>query len=726
MSQPDEAGGIPGSAVDAAARHRHAELSVAVTEANHRYYVLDSPTLSDAEYDADMRELRELEDRYPELRTPDSPTQRVGGAVSTEFTPVEHLERLLSLDNAFSAEELDAWAARVQRLGGAGPYLCEVKIDGLAVDLVYRGGALVRAATRGDGVTGEDVTPNIRTIAAVPLRLSGSGVPELLEVRGEVFLPVAAFHELNERLAEAGRAPFANPRNSAAGSLRQKDPRVTATRPLSLILHGVGAASGAPPDTHSGWYERLRGWGLPVSELFRVTGELAGVRDYIAYYGEHRHDPPYEIDGVVVKVDRLDLQHQLGATSRAPRWAIAYKYPPEEVNTRLLDIQVNVGRTGRVTPFAVMQPVVVSGSTVDRATLHNADEVARKGVLIGDMVVLRKAGDVIPEVVGPVADLRTGGEREFEFPAVCPACGTPLVREDGGVDWRCPNTRACPAQLRERLFHLAGRGALDIEVLGYEAVVALLDSGLVSDEGDIFGLTAESLATVSFFTNKQGGLTVNAAKLLGKLDEARSRPLWRVLVALSIRHVGPTAARVLAAAFGSLDAIAAAPAADLAAAEGVGPKIAASIIEWFGVDWHVAIVGKWRAAGVRLAIPGWVPPPAPAADAGPAAPADPDRPLAGLTVVITGTLAEFSRDAAAEAVQARGGKVSASVSKKTAFLVAGDKPGAKYDKALSLGVPVLDGAGFRVLLEDGPAAAVGTAETGAAGAAAPDGNDTAS
>ena len=713
MSQPEVAGGIPGSAVDAAARHRHAELSAEVTEANHRYYVLDSPTLSDAEYDRAMRELRELEERYPELRTPDSPTQRVGGAVSTEFTPVEHLERLLSLDNAFSAEELDAWAARAQRLGGTGPYLCEVKIDGLAVDLVYRGGALVRGATRGDGVTGEDVTPNIRTISSVPLRLTGPDIPELLEVRGEVFLPVAAFHELNERLTEAGKPPFANPRNSAAGSLRQKDPRVTATRPLSLILHGVGAASGPAPDTHSGWYERLRGWGLPVSELFRVTDELAGVRDYIAYYGEHRHDPPYEIDGVVVKIDRLDLQHQLGATSRAPRWAIAYKYPPEEVNTRLLDIQVNVGRTGRVTPFAVMQPVVVSGSTVDRATLHNADEVARKGVLIGDMVVLRKAGDVIPEVVGPVADLRTGTERGFEFPTVCPACGTPLVREDGGVDWRCPNTRACPAQLRERLFHLAGRGALDIEVLGYEAVVALLDSGLVTDEGDIFSLTEETLATAPFFVNKQGSLTVNAAKLLGKLDEARTRPLWRVLVALSIRHAGPTAARVLAAQFGSLDAIAGASAEELAAAEGVGPKIAASIVEWFGVDWHVAIVAKWRAAGVRLAIPDWVPPPPPTPAAGAAATADPGQPLAGVTVVVTGALEGFSRDEAGEAVQALGGKVSSSVSRKTGFLVAGDKPGSKYDKALSLGVPVLDEAGFRVLLDVGPAAAAGTAETAA-------------
>ena len=567
------------------------------------------------------------------------------------------------------------------------------------MDLVYRGGALVRAATRGDGTTGEDVTPNIRTIASVPLRLTGPEVPETLEVRGEVFLPVAAFHELNERLTAMGRPPFANPRNSAAGSLRQKDPRVTATRALQLIVHGVGLATGDAPETHSGWYERLRGWGLPVSELFQVMPELDGVREYIANYGEHRHDTPYEIDGVVVKIDRLDLQRQLGHTSRAPRWAIAYKYPPEEVNTRLLDIQVNVGRTGRVTPFAVMEPVVVSQSTVDRATLHNADEVARKGVLIGDMVVLRKAGDVIPEVVGPVVDVRTGGERAFEFPTVCPACGTPLVREDGGVDWRCPNTRACPAQLRERLFHLAGRGALDIEVLGYEAVTALLDSGLVTDEGDLFALTDEDLATCSFFVNKQGTLTVNAGKLVGNLEDARRRPLWRILVALSIRHVGPTAARALAAQFGSLDAITSASAEELAAVDGVGPKIAASVIEWFGVDWHQEIVRE--VAGQRR----------PAGHARLDAAARPRRrpgaglPLSGVSVVITGSLDAFSRDEAAEAVQALGGKVTSSVSKKTAFLVAGDKPGSKQDKALALGVPVLDEAGFRVLLDNGPAAA---------------------
>jgi DNA ligase (NAD+) len=687
-----------------AARQRHAQLSVELTEHNHRYHVLDAPVVSDAEYDALMRELRELEDRYPELRTPDSPSQKVGGAVSTEFTPVQHLQRLLSLDNAFSAGELDAWGARVARLGGTGPYLCELKIDGLAIALVYRDGALVRGATRGDGVTGEDVTPNIRTIKSVPLRLTGPDVPETLEVRGEVFLPVAAFRELNEKLTEAGRPPFANPRNAAAGSLRQKDPRVTATRPLELILHGVGIASADDPGTHSGWYERLRGWGLPISDLFRVTEDLDGVREYIAYYAEHRHDPPYEIDGVVVKLDQLDVQRALGATSRAPRWAIAYKYPPEEVTTRLLDIRVNVGRTGRVTPFAVMEPVLVSGSTVENATLHNADELARKGVLIGDMVVLRKAGDVIPEVVGPVVDLRSGSERAFEFPDRCPACGTPLAREEGEVDWRCPNARSCPAQLRERLFHLAARGGLDIEVLGYEAVVALLDSGLITDEGDLFSLTAEKLATCPFFVNKQGTLTVNAGKLLRNLEEARDRPLWRILVALSIRHVGPTAARALAAGFGSVDAIASASAERLAAVDGVGPTIAASLIEWFTVDWHVAIVDKWRAAGVRLA--------GRANGSGGDGEAGALGPLAGVSVVITGSLQQ-ARDEAAEAVQALGGKVTSSVSKKTDFVVAGDKPGSKYDKALALGVPVLDEAGFEVLLREGPAAAAELAERAA-------------
>jgi len=713
----DEAGltGNAREAPDAApadARRRHADLSLEITEADHRYYVLDSPTISDIEYDTKMRELRGLEDRYPDLRTPDSPTQTVHGTVATLFTPVEHLERLLSLDNVFADQDLGGWADRAARLGGAGPYLCELKIDGLAIDLVYRDGALVKAATRGDGRTGEDVTPNIRTISSIPARLAGDGWPAVLEVRGEVFMPVEAFAKLNESLLDAGRSAFANPRNSAAGSLRQKDPRITASRALDAIVHGIGSVvpGGRPPgipprpggpippdppwegapDTQSGWYERLGGWGLPVSKLYRVVLDMAGVRDYIAHYAEHRHDPPYQIDGVVVKIDQIALQRLLGSTSRAPRWAIAFKYPPEEVTTRLLEIKENVGRTGRVTPYAVMEPVKVSGSTVDRATLHNADEVKRKGVLIGDMVILRKAGDVIPEILGPVADLRTGAEREYRFPTVCPTCGTTLAKEEDEVDWRCPNTRSCPAQLRERLFHLAGRGAFDIEVLGYEAVSALLDCGLVTDEGDLFALIAERLETCPFFMVKQGTLSANATRLLANLAEARTRPLWRILVALSIRHVGPTAARALAAEFGSLDAIEAASADALAAVDGVGPTIAASLRDWFTEDWHRAIVAKWREAGVRLADPDFDPHRAAA------------RLLAGVSVVITGTLPGFSRDEASEAVRAAGGKVTSSVSKKTDFVVAGENAGSKYDKAVELGVPILDEDAFRVLVDQGP------------------------
>ena len=700
------------------ARRRHAELSEKLRDAQYRYYVLDAPTVADIEYDTDMRALEALEEQFPELRTPDSPTQNVGGGLSTLFTPVEHLERLLSLDNVFSEEEFAAWAERAARLGGAGPYLCELKIDGLAIDLVYERGRLARAATRGDGRTGEDVTLNVRTIESVPDRLTGDGVPEVLEVRGEVFLPEAAFERLNESLQEAGKPAFANPRNAGAGSLRQKNPRVTASRGLGAIVHGIGRVVGSgdgeisgaaagpgeaghlegAPDTQSGWYERLREWGLPVSDRYKVFSSLDEVKAYIDYYSDpaHRHETPYEIDGVVVKIDSLETQRAMGATSRAPRWAIAYKYPPEEVNTRLLDIRVNVGRTGRVTPYAVMEPVKVSGSTVDRATLHNEDEVKRKGVLIGDMVVLRKAGEVIPEVVGPVTELRTGGEREFVFPAECPACGTRLARDEGEVDWRCPNTVSCPAQLRERLFHLASRSALDIEVLGYEAVVALLDCGLVADEGDLFALTAEKLGTCAFFVNKAGGLKVNARMLMMNLDEARTRPLWRILVALSIRHVGPTAARALADAFGSVDEIASASADALAIVDGVGPTIAASVVEWFTVDWHVAIVGKWQLAGVQLATPGFDPS------------AASSRLLAGVTVVITGTLPGLTRDEAAEAVRAAGGKVSSSVSKKTNFVVAGENAGSKYDKAVELGVPILAEDAFRVLLAHGPNAVPAT------------------
>lgn len=696
------------------ARRAHAELSEKLIDAQYRYHVLDAPTISDAEYDQGIRALNEIEEQFPELRTPDSATQKVGGTISTLFTPVTHLERLLSLDNVFSREEFASWAERAAKLGGTGPYLCELKIDGLAIDLVYEKGRLVRAATRGDGRTGEDVTLNVKTIRSVPDRLTGDDVPEVLEVRGEVFFSGEAFERLNESLQEAGKPAFANPRNAAAGSLRQKDPRVTASRALGAIVHGIGRVVGAAadggaitgsaagpgeeghlegaPDTQSGWYERLRTWGLPVSDKYRVVSELADVQAYIDYYADpgHRHETPYEIDGVVVKIDPTEAQRSMGATSRAPRWAIAYKYPPEEVNTRLLDIRVNVGRTGRVTPYAVMTPVKVSGSTVDRATLHNEDEVKRKGVLIGDTVILRKAGEVIPEVVGPVAELRTGDEREFQFPRRCPECGTPLGRDEDEVDWRCPNNRACPAQLRERLFYLASRSALDVEALGYEAVVALLGDGLVDDEGDLFDLTDAKLANSPFFVNKAGGLKLVAHALLANLEEAKTRPLWRILVALSIRHVGPTAARALAEAFGSLDAIATASPDALAIVDGVGPTIASAVVEWFTVDWHRAIVEKWRAAGVQLETPGFDPS------------AAASRLLAGVAVVITGTLPTLTRDEAAEAVRAAGGKVTSSVSKKTQFVVAGENAGSKYDKAVELGITILDEPAFNRLLKDGP------------------------
>ncbi|MGC4768631.1 NAD-dependent DNA ligase LigA [Micromonospora sp. DT44] len=678
------------------ARERHATLSGELTEHQYRYYVLDSPIVTDAEFDKQLRELEALEQEFPALRTPDSPTQRVGGTFSTDFTPVTHAERMLSLDNAFADEELAAWAERVERdAGGPVPYLCELKVDGLAINLTYEAGRLVKAATRGDGRTGEDVTANVRSIRDVPGQLTQSAefptIPELLEVRGEIYFPVAAFADLNAGLVEQGRAPFANPRNAAAGSLRQKDPRVTASRPLRLVVHGIGARRGFQPAAQSESYAALKAWGLPTSDRWRVVPDLSGVAEYIAYYAEHRHDVEHEIDGVVVKVDPVSIQGRLGSTSRAPRWAIAFKYPPEEVTTKLLDIDVNVGRTGRVTPFAVLEPVRVAGSTVALATLHNAREVERKGVLIGDTVVLRKAGDVIPEVLGPVVDLRPADARPFVMPTTCPSCGTPLApSKEGDIDIRCPNTRSCPAQLRERVFHLAGRGAFDIEVLGYKSAGALLDAEIVADEGDLFQLDADQLSRSPFFVNKDGSLGTNAVKLLDNLAVARERDLWRVLVALSIRHVGPTAAQALARHFRSMEAIDAASEEELSSVDGVGPTIAASIREWFAVDWHREVVRKWADAGVRMAEE--------AVDEGP-------RPLEGLTVVVTGTLAGFSRDQAAEAVQTRGGKVSGSVSKKTSFVVVGDNPGSKADKAASLKVPVLDEDGFRLLLDAGPDAA---------------------
>lgn len=682
---------------DADVRRRWQKLADEVREHQFRYYVRDSPIITDAEFDALLRELEGLEEDHPELRTPDSPTQLVGGAgFATDFTPAEHLERMLSLDNAFTPEELAGWAGRLK--GEIGPnvlqdahFLCELKIDGVALSLVYRDGRLERAATRGDGRTGEDVTLNARTIADIPEKLRHSDEfpqPKVLEVRGEVFFRVADFEELNAGLVADGKPPFANPRNSAAGSLRQKNPAVTARRKLRMICHGVGHAEGFRPKTLHDAYLALAAWGLPVSEHTAQVKGIDAVTERIAYWGEHRHDVEHEIDGVVVKVDDVSLQRRLGATSRAPRWAIAYKFPPEEAQTKLLDIKVNVGRTGRVTPFAWMEPVKVAGSTVSQATLHNASEVKRKGVLIGDTVVIRKAGDVIPEVLGPVVDLRDGSEREFVMPTHCPECGTKLApAKEGDADIRCPNTRSCPAQLRERVFHVAGRGAFDIEGLGYEAGTALLQAGVIADEGDLFTLTEDDLLRTDLFTTKNGQLSANGKRLLANLDRAKSQPLWRVLVALSIRHVGPTAARALATEYGSLDAVMAASEDELAVVEGVGPTIAAAVTEWFTVDWHRAIVEKWREAGVRMADE---------------RDASVERTLEGLSIVVTGSLTGFSRDEAKEAIVARGGKAAGSVSKKTAYVVAGDSPGSKYDKAVELGVPILDEDGFARLLENGP------------------------
>jgi DNA ligase (NAD+) len=702
----------PADVVPDDVRHEWEDLAEQARGHQFAYHVKDAPTISDGEYDALMRRLNALEDDHPSLRTPDSPTQQVGGAVfSTDFQAVDHLERMLSLDNAFSPEELAAWADRVERESGGAPvhYLCELKIDGLAVNLLYEYGRLTRGLTRGDGRTGEDVTLNVRTIDGVPTELHGDDVPELVEVRGEVFFPIEAFADLNAGLVEAGKPPFANPRNAAAGSLRQKDPRVTAIRPLRMLVHGIGARRGFDVTTQSHSYDLLKAWGLPVSSHYRVLDSVQQVQEFVDGYGERRHSVEHEIDGVVVKVDEVSVQRQLGSTSRAPRWAIAYKYPPEEVNTKLLDIQVNVGRTGRVTPFGVMEPVTVAGSTVSMATLHNAHEVKRKGVLIGDTVVLRKAGDVIPEILGPVVALRDGTERAFEMPTHCPSCGTELGYEkEGDKDIRCPNARSCPSQLHERLFSLASRGGFDIEALGWEGSVALLDSGVLDDpelggpcESMLFSLTAGDVVRVPLYTRAAKTadpeeavvdgrvLSANGERLVENLRGARDQPLWRVLVALSIRHVGPTAARALAQHFGSMDAVRSATAEELAAVEGVGPVIAESVREWFdgeGSDWHRRIVEKWAEDGVRMEDE---------------RDESVEQTLEGMTVVVTGSLEGFSRDETKEAILARGGKASGSVSSKTDYVVVGANAGSKETKARDLGLTILDEAQFVRLLETG-------------------------
>ena len=666
------------------ARHRIVELTQEIRDHQFKYYVLDAPTITDAQFDKLLTELSALEAKHPELLEPDSPSLKIGGGFSTAFTQHDHIEKMMSLDNVFDAAELNAWFDRVEKESPSPQYLCELKVDGLAINLLYEDGQLVRALTRGNGVTGEDVTLNVKTIKGLPHQLTGNKIPHQIEVRGEVFFPVAEFNQLNEELEEAGKPLFANPRNCAAGSLRQKDPRVTASRQLSVVVHGVGANDGLAFANQSGAYAELKKLGLPTSERFKVSSTRAEVLEFIEYYNEHRHDVEHEIDGIVIKVDSIAEQGKLGFTSRAPKWAIAYKYPPEEVTTKLLDIKVSVGRTGRVTPFAFMEPVKVAGSTVTNATLHNQEEIERKGVLIGDTVIIRKAGDVIPEVLGPVLDKRTGKEKKFVMPTHCPECGSALKAiSEGDVDIRCTNQRSCPAQLRERIFYIGSRAALDIDVLGLEATVALLADKIIEDEGDLFALTEAKLVKSPFFTKKDGTPGKNVEKLLPALEEAKSRPLWRTIVALSIRHVGPTAAQALANRLGSMDAIYKASVAELEDIDGLGGVIAESIVEWFSVDWHREIVKKWQSAGVAMEN-----------QTGEAKP----QTLAGLTFVVTGGLENFTRDSIAETITAHGGKPSSSVSKKTDYLLVGAEPGSKLAKAEELGVTVIDETKFLQML----------------------------
>ena len=714
------------------------QLVTRILELRDAYYERDETLVSDAEYDGMMHRLEELERLHPELQSQDSPTQTVGGrAETTLFAPVQHAERMLSLDNVFSIDDFLAWAAKVERDSGRSVhYLCELKIDGLAINLRYENGVLSSAATRGDGVVGEDVTQNIDYLTFIPRRLAGTGHPPIVEVRGEVFFPVEAFRSLNAEQAAAGERVFANPRNAASGSLRQKAEGKNAAgldlmhRRLSrlrMLVHGIGAWERPPVTAQSEIYKLLASWGLPTSTHYAVKKSAAEAAEYIEYYGANRDSVEHEIDGIVIKVDELALHAELGATSRAPRWAIAFKYPPEQVNTKLLDIVVSVGRTGRATPFAVMEPVHVAGSVVRQATLHNQDVVKAKGVLIGDTVVLRKAGDVIPEVLGPVVELRDGTEREFVMPTHCPECGTALApAKEGDVDLRCPNARSCPAQVRGRVEHVGSRGALDIEVLGEVTAAALTQPlhpptpPLVTEAG-LFSLTLDELFPIEVeVRDHETGLptgkvetpfrrkrqskdgegdgdyvpSANAIALIANLELAKTKPLWRILVSLSIRHVGPVAARALADYFGSVKAIREASRDELAAVDGVGGIIADALIDWFGLDWHRDIIQQWQDAGVQLATPG---------HPGPGAAVGSDGPLAGLTVVATGSIEGFSREGAQEAIIAAGGKAASSVSKKTDYVVAGPGAGSKLGKAEELGIPILDAEQFVVLLDKGPA-----------------------
>jgi DNA ligase (NAD+) len=673
--------------MSAAIRHQIQELSEEIRDHQFKYYVLDAPSITDAVFDKLWNQLLELERKYPQYKLESSPTLEVGGGFATAFTQHDHIEKMMSLDNVFDNDELDTWFDRIEKAGVKNTWLCEVKVDGLAINLLYENGRLTRALTRGNGTTGEDVTLNIKTIKSVPTELAGKDLPATLEVRGEVFFPLQAFDDLNDSLEEAGKPRFANPRNAAAGSLRQKDPKITASRPLDVVVHGIGAATGVKFDKQSSAYELLKGWGLPTSSRYKVVSNRKEVTAFIDQYEKNRHNVEHEIDGVVIKVNEIDAQNNLGFTSRAPKWAIAYKYPPEEVSTKLLDIKVSVGRTGRVTPFAYMEPVKVAGSTVTNATLHNAQEIVRKGILIGDTVLIRKAGDVIPEVLAPVIEKRTGAERAFVMPTKCPDCGSKLrAMSEGDVDIRCPNSQSCPAQVVERLFYIGSRSALDIDVLGYEAAAALLADKLVTDEGDLFSLTLKDLNQSDFFTKKDGSISVIADRFVAGLELAKSRPLWRVLVALSIRHVGPTSAQALANKFGSIANIQKASADELANIDGVGGVIAEAIVEWFEIDWHKEIIKKWEKAGVALVD----------------APKEKiPQTLAGLTIVATGSLSGFTRDEITEAITSRGGKAASSVSSKTDFVVAGDSAGSKLEKATELGITILDEAGFKKLLEKG-------------------------
>jgi DNA ligase (NAD+) len=657
------------------AKVRVEELREQLNEHSYRYYVLDDPVVSDVEYDELMRELVALEERFPELVTPDSPTQRVGVAPADLFAPVQHRTPMLSLDNVFDEDDLRAWAARVEREVGDGvAYSCELKIDGVAVAITYEDGALTQGATRGDGRTGEDITANVRTVRSVPQRLRTKEPPRLLEVRGEIYFPTLAFERLNRDLIEQGVRPFANPRNGAAGSLRQKDPKITASRPLSLWCHSFGYADGIRFDSHSGFLAWCREVGLPVAPTSEVRDDVPGVLAYVEQWGANRHSVDWDIDGVVVKVDRRQLQEELGATSHAPRWAIAYKFPPEERTSLLRDIDVHTGRTGVVTPFAVLEPVYVGGVTVTTATLHNEDEVKRKDVRVGDTVIVRRAGDVIPEVVGPVVAKRKRNARRWRFPTTCPSCGTALVRREGEAYWRCPNKRGCPSQNVEWLFAFASRGAMDIEGLGYKTGFLLLDMGWIADPADVYSLSAEQLEQLPGFKDKR------IANLVSSIEASKDRPIWRLLVALNIPHVGEHVAQVLARAFGSLDAIAAASEEAVDDIEEIGPEIARSVFEWFHDRQNLALVEKLRAAGVRTADP--------------VAPAEAEGPLTGKTIVLTGGLEGMSRDDATAAAQAAGARVASSVSKKTDFVVVGENAGSKAAKAKQLGVETIDEAEF--------------------------------